>query len=951
MTRPSAPPSSDDAVRLVLNAQPEGEVWTPELISSTVDAVLTMLGQLRLAVPPRDAVIRDVEARVNVWQPAPTSITDRAGHEEWLLERKTTIDWNFWDRYRQYLEDVQLQPRAVIRRLDDVTDSILRKLEAPDREGEWDRRGLVVGQVQSGKTSNYTGLICKAADAGYKLILVLAGIHNSLRSQTQLRLDEGFLGFDTQYQSRSDEDNSQHFIGVGAMKGMTRLYAASLTTSHEAGDFKDARARNLALPVGDYPVVLVVKKNAGILENIHSWVTGIHGVPDPNAEGRKVVRDIPLLIIDDEADNASINTSMKKRTGAGEDSGPTQVNAKIRQLLSGFSKSAYVGYTATPFANLYVNAYGEHKTFGEDIFPRSFIDILQPPSNYLGPERVFGLGDKAPLPIYRSIRDNESWMPPKHDKSWIPGDDLPASLEEALRCFLLTCAARRARGDRHRHNSMLVHVSRFQDVQVRVGDQLRDRISAIGDRLRYGDGDRTTRIVDELRQLWEDDFVTTTASFPAGSAAGLDWSQVEAELLPAVTKIEMRVMNGKAKDALEYYERRQDGLSVVAVGGDKLSRGLTLEGLSVSYYLRASKMYDTLMQMGRWFGYRPGYEDLCRLYTTSELHSWYREITVSANELRVELEEMALQGATPWEYGLRVRTSAAGLSITAANKMRGAQKVRLSFSGGIPETTAFDVRTEALDRNLASLDVLVRALDDLVAESPQPAGGRVTSVETASRNILWKAVPADAVIRFFESYRADSSAVRSRPDLIASYVRQCQRLGELQRWNVMLVHNRTAQTRQTVAGRKVGRTLRDLLFEDKPDDLGTRCRQISAERRYAVRRVLSPTDELQDLSEEQLTTALEISRARWKENPRGRAEPKLPGGPELRRQRRDDQPLLVLYVLDNTKYSTVVTQPMVGYAVSFPFSSHNAAAEYAVNEVWQRLQLKDIDEEVEVDDE
>ncbi len=935
MTVTTSPVAAANAVRLVLNANVRGEVWTSELIVSKVRAVLGFLGQLGEEVPDEGEVVRQIEASVNVWQPAPSSITDRAGHEEWLLERKATAAWPFWDRYRRYLEDVQLQPRAVIRRLDDVTDDILRKLDAPDRPGEWDRRGLVVGQVQSGKTSNYTGLICKAADAGYKLILVLAGIHNSLRSQTQLRLDEGFLGFDTQYQQRSDQESNEHHIGVGAMPDFPRLYAASLTNSAESGDFKDSRARNLALPVGDYPVVLVVKKHAGILENIHTWVTGMHGTADAN--GKKVVRDIPLLVIDDEADNASIDTSKRR---ADRDTDPTKVNRRIRDLLNSFAKSAYVGYTATPFANLYVGAYEDHKDYGEDIFPRSFIDILQPPSNYLGPERVFGLGDQGepPLPIYRQIRDQIAWMPPKHDKYWTPPASLPDSLRTALRSFVLVCAARRARGNTTAHNSMLVHVSRFQDVQVKVGDQLRDHLSVMKNRLRYGDGDRPTRLLTELEQLWQDDFVTTSGRFPQQEGRTAGWDEVAAELLPAIEKIEMRIMNGKAKDALEYYERRKDGLSVVAVGGDKLSRGLTLEGLSVSYYLRASKMYDTLMQMGRWFGYRPGYEDLCRLYTTKELHGWYREITMASNELRLELEEMAAQGATPWQYGLRVRASAAGLSITAANKMRGAQRVRLSFSGGIPETISFDVREAALKANRQALASLHTTLD-----------GRAEPQTTRSKNLLWRGAPADDVVKFLEGYRGDAGAVRSRPDLIASYIRHCRTRGELGKWDVLIVNNQSnlSEAPYNLGSRTIGMTVRDLLSEQK--GAAERCDVIRAEGRYAIRRLLSPTDELQNLDQQQVQNALEQTIEAWRRDPGKREEPTLPAGPFLRRQRRDDQALLIVYVLDNSKYADAVTQPMVGFAISFPVSSHNVVAEYAVNEVWQKLQLQDVEDDLDDD--
>jgi hypothetical protein len=928
------------ALRLVLNLDQPSLVWTEDVIRTKVDAVCQMLATLGEPVPEAESVIRQVEARVTVRQDEATSLIDRKGHVEWLLDRKAEIGWDFWDRYRSYMGDQLLMPRQVIWRLDDVTDSILRKLEDPTRGGQWDRRGLVVGQVQSGKTSNYTGLVCKAADAGYKLILVLAGIHNSLRSQTQLRLDEGFLGFDTQYQQRSDQGNSQHFIGAGTIKSGRRLYAASLTTSAENGDFKDAKARNLALPIGDYPVILVVKKHAGILNNIHSWVTGMHG--EVNAEGAKKVRDIPLLIIDDEADNASINTGKHDK-----DTDPTRINQEIRKLLNDFDKSAYVGYTATPFANIYSGAYDNHEKFGDDIFPRSFIESLSPPTNYFGPERVFGLstdeGETKPLPIFRPIRDYETWMPPTHDRYWSPPQTLPATLDQAVRAFMLTCAARRARGQISVHNSMLIHVTRFQDVQQLVADQIREHVAALKDRLRYGDGDRPEKLLDELKILWKGDFAPTSERMRIEGEPRLAWEAVRKELLPAVEKIEFRTLNGKAKDALEYYERRKEGLNVIAIGGNKLSRGLTLEGLSVSYYLRASKMYDTLMQMGRWFGYRPGYEDVCRLYTTPELRMWYREITLASDELRRELEEMAAQGATPSDYGLRVRTSPAGLSITAANKMRGAQRVRLSFSGGIPESTTFDIRPASLDANLAALQFLIEE------------ASRAATHSVKRGNQLWTPVPGEAIARFFESYKGGSNVTRSRPDLIANYIRTALQQGELTSWTVALISSGARNVNSyPMAGNLIGMTQRGLLTEHEAGE--DKKLQIEAEKRYVIRRVMSPPDEYLDLDQTQFDAALKETRQHYK--PKAGKPPKTPdepAGPYVRLQRRGDQALLILYVLDHKPdaedYTALIPSPMVGFAASFPHSARRVTAEYAVNDVWQQLQLADLEDDPEDDDE
>jgi hypothetical protein len=910
------------AVRLVMNLIPEHGV-DETMIREAADQVATLLKARNIVVDPAE-VSRQVEALAVVHQDIGVSLVDSKGHEEWLRDRRSSIVWNFWNRYRLYLEDDQLLPRQVVLRLDEVTDSILDKLEAPDRHGPWDRRGLVVGQVQSGKTGNYTGLITKAADAGYKLIVVLAGVHNSLRSQTQLRLDEGFLGFDSQYQTRNDDHSEGHAIGAGRNPSLRRLPAGSLTTSAENGDFRVAQARKLALPIGDYPVLLVVKKHARIIGYIRDWVAGMHGEVDPRT-GRTKVRDIPLLLIDDEADNASIDTNKEE---AGE---PTAINRAIRRLLHTFDKSAYVGYTATPFANIYADPYEDHDDYGEDIFPRSFIETLRAPTNYLGPERMFGLsGESGALPIHVAIDDYADWIPDRHKKDWEPpANAFPRTLRQAIHDFILTSAARRARGQVSVHNSMLIHVTRFQAVQAIVHEQVAEELLFIRDRLRHGDEGSEHPIRDQLRKRWRDSYVPTTETFSTEdpSTEAVDWGDVDAELLPAVEKIHVRTVNGTARDALDYYEQRTTGLSVIAIGGDKLSRGLTLEGLSISYYLRASRMYDTLMQMGRWFGYRPRYEDLCRLYTTPELRAWYREITQATDELRGELEEMAAQKATPIQYGLRVRTSPAGLTVTAANKMRRAQRVRLSFSGGNPETVLFDVRARVLDRNAEALSHLI--------DSAERDG---VYKEARSGNHSWTGDLAESVITFFETYQADPMAWRVRPDLIAQYVRRCLSAGELDTWTLLLVSNSSATERYTVAGREIGLTVRSLIDDS---DSGHRQRELELEHRYAIRRILNPPDELTGLSNDQVEEAFRLTVDEYAGRGADGSKPvTLPNGPSIRRVRDPRHGLLMIYVLDKSSYQKWISRPLVGFALSLPFSRVDVAAEYAVNPVWQRLQAE-----------
>ncbi|SCG67790.1 Z1 domain-containing protein [Micromonospora coxensis] len=917
------------AIRLVLAFLPQDRQANPTELNDAVNMVCAMQ-QARGQALDRELLLKEIQARVAVWQDDSVGLKDDRNHIEWLAEAQLDRSWDFWDRYRRYLEDVRLMPPRVVRRLNQSTDRILRQLEDPQRPGSWRRNGLVVGQVQSGKTGNYIGLACKAADAGYKLIVILAGIHNSLRSQTQLRVDEGLLGFDTQYQQRYDENKSTARIGVGVMPGVKRLRIASLTNSAEGGDFRRHVASNLNLPIGDYPVVLVIKKHQSILEYVRKWVVEVEG--EPTADGvTKIVRDIPLLVIDDEADNASIDTTKD------DDADPTRINASIRHLLNSFDKAAYVGYTATPFANIYIRPDADHETFGLDLFPDSFIESLPAPSNYLGPERVFGLRAEDPdeddvgaLPIFRAIKDHEDWMPRRHKKDWAPPEDLPKSLREALDAFVLTCATRRARGQGRQHNSMLVHVTRFMNVQNLIRDQIEEYLGLMRDRLRDSMGREAGEVLTQLRELWDRDFAPTSAKFPSEEADPPSWQDVREELRPALLKIEVRAINGSSRDALEYYEHRRTGVSVVAVGGNKLSRGLTLEGLSVSYYLRASNTYDTLLQMGRWFGYRPGYEDLCRLYTTPDLRKAYAEITAADNELRRDFEEMAALGETPKNFGLRVRASSAGLAVTAANKMRRGVKVRLSYSGELPETTIFNLRPEVLRRNFDNLERFVRLLGD------------PTAPHTDGKSLVWRNItPAEIIDGFLDRYVSDRGSYRVRPAFIAEYIRRCAVFGELSRWTVRLVG---APGRQVEIGNhKIG------LVKRRPPTVEGKERPIEGDR-FIIKRVLNPADESSDLADEVRELALQATRAArraWAERKnREYKEPDVPTGQSLRKFRPAQEPLLIIYPIEHPQQTANHDRlPVVGFAISFPFSEHPTETEYVVNDIWRQQEIDYYDDE------
>jgi hypothetical protein len=916
------------AIRVVRALLPVDRHATSDEVEAAVNGVQQMFPDIA-----PDTLLRKVQELVAVFQEEGKGISDPDHHTPWLPDAKATRRWDFWERYRDYLVNVENLPPKVVRVLDRSTDEILGEFEDPQSKGGWRRAGLLIGQVQSGKTGNYTGLACKAADAGFQLIIILAGIHNDLRSQTQLRIDHGLLGFDTQHQKRYDEDASR-YIGAGAMSHTKRLGIGSVTDSTERGDFTKTKAQQLNFPLGHFPVVLVIKKHRSILKNVRDWLTDVHGTMD-DAQGRKIVRNLPALLIDDEADHAGIDVSKDTETD------PSKVNGEIRKLLNAFEKAGYVGYTATPYANIMIDPDTDHPEFGWDLFPGSFIRVLPSPSNYFGPERVFGLtlddpdeDDVEPLSVTREVDDYQAWMPNKHRSTWKVPDELPDSLRDAVNAFVLTCAARRARGQETAHNSMLVHVTRFTAVQGQVRDIIEDHVRLLADSMRDRYSVASAERLTELRKLWNGDFMPTTKAFPADQVKDVSWPEVADHLIPAVQKIQVRAINGAAKDALEYYENRKNGLSVIAVGGEKLSRGLTLEGLSVSYYLRTAQAYDTLLQMGRWFGYRPGYEDLCRLYTTDALKNAYIEITQATDELRREIEEMAALRAKPIEFGLKVKTSSLGLTVTNRPKMGSGTLVRISYSGDHPETVMFDLRNKKPEKNFENLESFLSRLDNATA----------ASVDSGS--LVWTGVSPEEIMGFLDGYQSDKLAHRVRAAYISGYIGKCSAAGELGSWTVRLVGKTGASRPLTIAGHEMGLITRSPVQGTDPLNDG----------RYRIRRVVNPPDEATDLNRTQWNEALRNQRvdAKGKLDKKGNPvkEPKIPLDLFVRKVRTPDQGLLLIYPIQQThKGADPMAVPLVGYAFSFPFSDRHKKIEYVVNATWLKEQFLAADsDEDEVDD-
>ncbi|MBZ9991401.1 Z1 domain-containing protein [Mesorhizobium sp. BH1-1-5] len=824
----------------------------------------------------------------------------------------------FMQRYLEKLQEASW-PQESIDQLEESTARILESMENPERPGSWDWRGLVVGDVQSGKTASYAGVVNRAADAGYRIIIILAGMHNILRLQTQKRFDSDFLGYDTNPKNIVP-GKPMPVIGVGEFN--TLLSVDSVTNASLKGDFSQVIAEKANFSPVSQPCVLVVKKNAKVLENLNNWI----------ARRSAASRAAAALIIDDEADQASVDTKDQPLLEDGtfdEDYEPKRVNGEIRKLLMKFDRRVYVGYTATPFANIFIHDDRRADGFGDDLFPAAFVVQLTPPDDYFGPSGVFGTNDEADntgIPLARPLEQTEeNWIPEKHDKSYKPrfnGQDvIPPSLEDAIDSFLLSCAARAARGQEREHKSMLVHVSRYVDVHNEVHRQvekyLRETCSMISN------GDRQT--LERLQTMWETDFQQTTKEvLPTvfgRNIVPVTWQQVLETLADASDKIEVMTANGKSKSDIDYDSFKDSGRSLIAIGGDKLSRGLTLEGLSVSYFLRISRQYDSLLQMGRWFGYRRGFADLCRLYTTDDMEDWFRYMATVQKELRAQFYEMSVTKATPKQFGLKVEVHEI-LEITSRDKQRHTALRSSSYAGeGKVQTVMFRDKA-TIEHNANVTDDFIRSLGHGTDNPTRPGPERNKAMGT-----FWSGIPGRQVAEYLRGLAFPPESIQVNGSKLATYITDQLELNELTDWSIFLA---TGREKAVTIG---GVTRNCILRTPRSDEYGV---LVSTER-FIIGTALSPLDQAIDLTDAEFADALTITNA--ERATRRKPATDVPSGEYIRKARgaRPQNGLLIIYPIDPDKALVEQTdRPVIGVVVSFPNSELADDRVYRINSVAQK---------------
>lgn len=682
---------------------------------------------------------------------------------------------HYWPSLRKVLEK---SLGAAVESVDATSSRVVASLRPPGEE-EFDVRGLVVGYVQSGKTTNFVSLIAKAADVGYRLIIVLAGMTDNLRVQTQERLEEQLLTKTDNWYKTTFVDNLETNTKESDFGNNQQSQKQNATTI-----FQNQNQR----------IIAVVKKHSTILKNLVEFIRSSRDLADK----------VPILIIDDEADQASINVSSQKKSEV------SAINAQIRALLRN-KKTAYVAYTATPFANILVNPNDS-----EDIYPKDFVHVLPKPDGYFGAEDIFGreplfgedLEDSDGLNMIRHIPDEEASFlkpPNKPEQTAAWSGQFPDSLLDAMKWFVLATAERRRRGQRDKHTSMLVHTAMktiaHGEAEAFVVDELQKLKND------YASG----KLTDSLSRTWYQE--TTDVPPERFGHHRATYDEIEPYISEVLADIKVVVDNGGAEKSKRLKYPDDDPQTVIAIGGNTLSRGLTLEGLVCSYFVRNTTAFDTLSQMGRWFGFRNGYQDLPRIWMTEELESWFRDLALVEADLRQDLSSYAIEGLSPLEFQARIRTHSS-MAITSRSKQQSAIVANPGFSGQRVQTILFRHKDKAwLERNLEAAKAFVNRLSNSTARRFD---------KSSNGTVVFRGVSNDDVIQFLSDYQIyeNSTLGENGGEKLIRYIERERQNSSIREWSVSFygqVRSSGDSTDKLGLGRPLNPVNRSQLATSKPE--------------------------------------------------------------------------------------------------------------------------------------
>ncbi|MFI8778835.1 Z1 domain-containing protein [Brachybacterium paraconglomeratum] len=677
------------------------------------------------------------------------------GRRDWYSGARTTV--GAWPAYRKRLEQGDL-PDEAIDSVHRSTDRILSQCANPKVVGDR-RKGLVIGYVQSGKTANFTGLIAKAVDEGYRIIIVLAGMYTNLRVQTQLRLQKD-LGID------AVEEHS----GIAWQRFTSRN--ADIGKDNSPGVFSSAS--NVAL--------MVVKKHEMRLANVTKF---LESIPDATLNHR------PVLIIDDESDQATPNTMGAKNL-------VSTINKRIRDLWAAVPTGTYVAYTATPFANVFIDPSADG-----DLYPEDFVSVLPKPNGYMGSELFFDVDqivdsgeDEAIHQLAHEVPEHEAEIfTPKPKKIDEFAPEMTPTLESAIRWFILATAIREMRTSKSHDSSMLVHTSQL----VRVHQQTKEVIS---------------QFISEMALQVEDQEAAFHETFDAerdsaeslrGTAEMPEWAKLWETAKKILAEVVVKIDNGASDDRLVYDPATTQ--TVIAVGGGTLSRGLTLEGLVVSYFLRSSNTYDTLLQMGRWFGFRPGYSDLVRVWMGPGLLDEYKHLATVEKQLRDEVVEMEKEGRTPREFAIKVKSHPGRLEITSKGKMDAAHLARAGLGGTRRQTIYLDRSTASRTRAIEASNELVRR----AAEIGRPVLTRGAHSARTNPTRMYQGLSNADLLAFLEKYWVAPSDRWLQPEGMGSWL---EWHGADAEWNLVLISGSSTRTHSYGSGAEVNTSRRAPLKDE-----------------------------------------------------------------------------------------------------------------------------------------